>query len=222
MNANRDCKCGHSESEVNVTHDPDARPRPLLPWKILKTKELFAATPWIKLSVQQLQLPDGRVVDEYHQITLRDCVLIFASTVDERIIMERQYRHGVGEVTLTLPSGTVEEDEEPLAAAKRELLEETGYTSRTWQSLGSFAMHGNYGCGRAHLFKASDAHRFTEPESGDLEDMEIVSMTLDEISEAVRGGDIVLLGTMATIALATNPLFSFLNPDSNESCESLK
>ena len=222
MSLKKGCNCSQHESSPELPDDNDACPKPLLPWETLSAEEIYAAAPWIKLSVQRLRLPDGRVVDDYHQITLQDCVLIFASTGDGKIIMERQYRHGVGKVTLALPSGTVEVDEEPLAAAQRELLEETGYKSKIWQSLGSFSMHGNYGCGRAHLFKASDAHRFTEPESGDLEDMEIVTMTLDEIAQAVQESDIGLLGTMATIALATNPLFAFLNTDSNESCESLK
>lgn len=220
MNPKEDYHIGHNYPELTSTEENHTFRKCHKAWEVLHAKEICNAPPWITLSVQQVRLPNGRVVDDYHQIKLLECVVVFASTKDGRIIMERQYKHGVGEVTLTLPSGLVEDGEKPLVAAQRELIEETGHKSTSWESLGSFAMHGNYGCGRAHLFKASDAKRFTEPKSGDLEDMEIVLMTLDEIARAFRGGDIGLLGTMATIAVATNPLFAFSHADSNESSKS--
>jgi len=68
-------------------------------------------------------------------------------------------------------------------------------------------VHGNYGCGRAHLFTARNAQRVAEPDSGDLEDTEIVLMKLEDIVEAVSNGEVALLSSIAAIALATNPSF---------------
>lgn len=180
----------------------------LEPWETLKSQELFVASPWIKLSIQQVRLPDGRVVDDYYRINLPEYTIVFAQTTDGRVIVERQYKHGVGYCTLVLPSGLIEEGEDPLVGAQRELLEETGYTSDAWQPLGSFVVHGSYGCGKAHLFVARDARRVTEPDSGDLEDMEIILMKLEDIVDAIRTGDVVLLGTVTAIALATHRLVS--------------
>lgn len=203
-----DCK-----PEFQLPNGPGSCLGDIAAWEVLKTEDLCIAAPWIKLSVQQLRLPDGTEVDDYHQVSLGEFVIIFPWTGDERVVMERQYKHGLGKVTLTLPSGLIEDGEEPMEAARRELMEETGYASDQWKQLGSFVVHGNYGCGRAHLFKATDACRFKEPASGDLEEMDIVLMNLDEIKFAFKSGDIGLLGTMATIALATNPLFCWANSD---------
>lgn len=65
-----------------------------------------------------------------------DWINVIAVTADDQIVLVRQYRHGVDAVTLEIPSGTVEAGEEPLAAAQRELAEETGYTGGRWTLLG--------------------------------------------------------------------------------------
>ena len=180
----------------------------LEPWKILKSQEIFVAEPWIKLSTQQILLPDGRVVDNYYQIMLPEFTMIYAQTADGRVIIERQYKHGIGRVSLMLPAGLVNDGEAPLAAARRELLEETGYDSNNWQSMGHFVPNTNYGCGKAHLFLARDAEQVATPDSGDLEEMEIILMTPEDVTDAIFRGEIVSLSTVATIALATNPLFT--------------
>lgn len=177
------------------------------PWEILKSQELFVAPPWIKLSVQHVRLPNGKMVDDYYQINLPEYAVVFAQTTDGRVIMERQYKNGVGKISFVLPGGLIEDGEDPLVTAKREFFEETGYVADDWQSLGSFVPNANYGCGKAHLFMAQGAKQVTEPNSRDLEDIEIVLMKLEEIRDAFRNGDIVTMSTMATIALATNPLF---------------
>jgi len=179
----------------------------LTPWEIVETKEIFVDEPWIKLSVQRVRLPNGRIIDNYYQIKTMDYAVIFAQTVDGEIILERHYRHGVGRVTHTLPAGSIERDEEPLAAAKRELLEETVYAGDDWQSLGSFIGSVNYGCSRAHIFMANRAQRIAEPDSGDLEEMELVYMKPEEVIDMVQRGEIAALSTVAVIAMALNPSF---------------
>ena len=73
--------------------------------------------------------------------------------------------------------------------------------------MGTFVGNGNYGGGKAHMFLARQARLVAEPNSGDLEDMEIVLMSTAEIVEALRQGQVELLSTVAAIALATSPLF---------------
>ena len=73
------------------------------------------------------------------------------------------------DIVFDLPSGLIEDGEAPLAAAQRELLEETGYRSDRWTPLGSFVVNSNYGAGRVHAFLAVDVERVSEPNSGDLE-----------------------------------------------------
>ncbi len=176
-------------------------------WETLKSRDVFVAPPWIRVAALQVRLPDGRVVNDYHQIELSDYAIVFAKTSDGRVIVERQYKHGIGKVTLVLPAGMIEPGETPLEAAQRELLEETGYRAEGWTALGKFAGNGNYGCGTAHMFMARDAQLVAEPRSGDLEEIEVILMRPEDIVNSFRTGDVALLGTLATVALATNPLF---------------
>lgn len=187
----------------------------LQPWVRLRTREIFVAMPWIQLSVDQVRLPDGKVVDDYYQIKLPDYAMVFAQTADGKVIMERLYKHGIGKVSLALPAGLVHAGEDPLAGAQRELLEETGYISNDWRPLGSFVVNGTYGCGKAYLFAALHAELAAEPSSGDLEEMEIIQVGLEEVAGAIRNGDVVSLSTAAAIALATSPLFASCHNERN-------
>jgi len=178
---------------------------PLKPWEVLENREVFQSSPYIQIFRQKVRLPDGRVVDDYHQIRLADFIMVLASTADGRILVERQYKHGIGKPTLVLPAGTISPGEEPLAAAQRELLEETGYTAEAWRLVGSFVTHANYGCSQAHIFVAQRAQAVALPKSGDLEEMEILLLRPQELYEAVRTGQVHSLSAMAAIALATHP-----------------
>ena len=162
----------------------------------------------MEVSVLEVRLPNGKVVDDFHQITLQDYVIIYAETPEGTVLAERQYKQGVGRVNLTLPSGGMLEGEAPLATAQRELLEETGYAGGTWQKIGAFVIHGNYGCGTAHVFKVKGVQLVAEPDSGDLEEMEILLKTPEELFQAVLSGEVALLGSATAVALATNPLLT--------------
>ena len=181
-------------------------------WETVASREAFVASPWVKVEVQQVRLPGGKLVDDFHRVTLQEYVTVFAETSDARVILERQYKHGIGRVTFTLPGGALTVHEDPLEAAKRELLEETGYAADDWRPLGSFVVNGNYGCGKAHLFMARQAVRIAEPNSGDLEEMEIVLMDAGQVASLVRSGEIGSISGVATVALATNASLWPLEP----------
>ncbi len=186
----------------------DSKKKVLEPWETLKARDIFVAEPWIRLSVEKVRLPDGRVVDDYYQMQLMDCVIIFAQTPEGKVVVERQYKHGVRKITLTLPTGGVGEGEDPLAAAERELKEETGYTSPDWRALGHFVQMGNQGGGTVHVFKARSAQKVSEPIASDLEEMDIVLMEGEELMKAIRERDICVLSTVTSILMATHSHFS--------------
>jgi 8-oxo-dGTP pyrophosphatase MutT (NUDIX family) len=72
-------------------------------------------------------MPDGRIVDQYYVLEYPNWVNAVALTTDNKILMVRQYRHAAGIVSLEIPGGVIDGNEEPAAAMRRELLEETGY-----------------------------------------------------------------------------------------------
>src|SRR5947207_11562367 len=115
---------------------------------------------------EAVQLPDGRVVEEFSTIELPDYVVVVALTPDGRVVVERNYKHGPRRVCLNLPAGYLERGEEPLAAARRELLEETGYAAEEWVSLGGFAKDGNRGCGGGAVDGGAGPSLGAEPVGG--------------------------------------------------------
>ncbi len=174
------------------------------PWKVIERTPVYRADPWLSVERQKVELPDGRVIADYHRISLGDCAGVVACTADGRFLATRQYRHGPGRVSLTLPGGALEPNELPLDGAKRELLEETGYEAPTWTSLGSFTMNANYGCGTVHFFLASGARYTTEPTSDDLEYTEFVLLTPQELRQAIDTGEVAVLAAVTAILLAMN------------------
>lgn len=181
-------------------------------WEVAEEREVYAHKPWMQIFMQDINLPDGRLIQNYGRIETPDFVCVFAQTPDGMVIVERQYKHGVGFVNLSLPSGMIEPNEEPLQTAQRELMEETGYSCDSWRPLGGFVVHGNYGCGRGNFFLAQNAVKVGEPESNDLEDMEILLLTVEELLAALGDGRIATIGTVAAVSLGYMALSGTINP----------
>lgn len=171
-------------------------------WKVLSDEEVFQQPPWIRVFRQIVRLPNGQVVEDYHRIQLIDFVLIVASTESGQLLVERQYKHGIGRVSLLLPAGGIGEGEEPLVAAQRELLEETGYAAEDWQCVGTLVANANYGCGTAHVFTAHKARPVAPPKSGDLEDLEILLLYPKQVHQAIRSGEIAAMSVVTAFLLA--------------------
>ena len=64
--------------------------------------------------VEEVELPGGKVVSDYHQIRMPNYTAVFALTREQKIMVMRCYRHAIGKVTLTMPGGMLEEEETPL------------------------------------------------------------------------------------------------------------
>jgi ADP-ribose pyrophosphatase len=171
-------------------------------WKTLARRVVLSYLPWMEVAVEKIELPDGKVIDEYLSVQTRDFAMIVAFTADGRIVMERSYKHGVRRVSLSLPAGYIEPGEDPLAAAKRELLEETGYAADEWRALGTWVVDGNYGVCSEHAFVARRARAVQPPDHGDLEEIAVELHTPEEVIAALRSGDIAQLSAAAALGVA--------------------
>ena len=150
------------------------------------------ASPWLRLWVEAVRLPDGRVVDDFYTLDMPDFVIVTALIQEGAVVVGRQYRHGPRRVVSALPAGYIELNESALEAAKRELLEETGYGGGRWEELGAFVVDGNRGCGQAHVFLAMGVERVADPTDGDLEERQIVLLSPSEFLNAISRGDFTL------------------------------
>lgn len=120
----------------------------------------------------------------------RDWVNVVAQTADERFVFVRQYRFGTRHITTEIPGGVIDGDEAPRDAAARELREETGYTSTDWTSLGAVEPNPAFHDNRCHHFLARDVVRTHEQELDAGEDIQIVTLTRDEVVAGIRSGEI--------------------------------
>jgi ADP-ribose pyrophosphatase len=173
-------------------------------WKLVSQEVIYQCLPFLSLQKQVILLPDGRKIDDYHYLQMPEASVISAMTADDKVILLEGYKHGPGRISTFLPGGQVDDGETPLLAAQRELLEETGYESDHWFSLGSYVPHSNYGCGRAHLFRAMNARRVSEPNSGDLGETEVRVLDFNNILKLVKQGKIDSLSTVAAIMLTVH------------------
>jgi 8-oxo-dGTP pyrophosphatase MutT (NUDIX family) len=94
----------------------------------------------------------------------------------------------------------------PLEAAKRELLEETGYKASEWVNLGSHILDPNRGIATMHLFLALNAKRIAQPNSDDLEDQELLLLNRSDIENALQAGEFKILAWSAVVAMSLNHL----------------
>ena len=126
---------------------------------------------------------------------------VFAVTREQQIMVMRCYRYAIGEVTLTMPGGMLEEAEDSLTGIKRELLKATGFVAGQWQSLGALWGNSNRGCGTYHLFYASSAHQIQEPDSGDLVELDLLLWTRAQVETAIDQGQAKSLGVMTILLM---------------------
>jgi len=172
------------------------------PWRTLSRRVLLERPPWLVVGEERVELPNGEIIESFSFIDSRDFAISVAITGDDRIVVVRSYKHGVRDVALSFPAGYVEDGEDPLAAAKRELREESGYEADSWLALGRYVVDGNYGNGRMHAFLARGARRVTEPASGDHEEQELLLVPFAEAVDALRQGEIHQLSTAGALGLA--------------------
>jgi 8-oxo-dGTP pyrophosphatase MutT (NUDIX family) len=130
------------------------------PWKVLDRK-LVLQRRWLAISEERVELPNGTIIDEFHVMHAPDWASVIAVTgnggPDDDIVLVEQYRHGLGRASLELPAGVIDSGEAALAAAQRELREETGFTAAAWQPLIVVAPEPARSTHRAHFFLATGA-----------------------------------------------------------------
>jgi ADP-ribose pyrophosphatase len=137
------------------------------------------------------QRPDGVIVDPYFVVELPTSVCAMALTENNEVLLVKQYRHPIAAVTLELPGGFVDEGEDMEKAVGRELLEETGYTFSAFHCLGKVAANPGVLNGYTYLYLAQGGKKVAAQQLDHNEEIEIVTVPLDELKRMLRDNEIV-------------------------------
>jgi len=159
---------------------------------------------FLKARCDTVRLPDGRqALREY--IVHPGAVVIIPMLDDGRVLLERQFRYPVGRVMTEFPAGKLDPGEDPLACARRELLEETGYTAGQWAYAGAMHLAIAYSTEVIHIFFARQLVAGKAQLDQD-EFLELRSAAPQELAEACRSGRVTDAKTLTCTLWLQNVL----------------
>ena len=173
----------------------------VLEWKEISTEHIIQDE-WIDFRKSAYRFPDGSVFEPFYSYSRRDYVVIVSSDVDGNFLCVRQFRQGIKKVTTEFPAGGIERKdgreygegndlstENALLAAKRELLEETGYESDEWKHLLTVPSNATMADNYAHLYVARNCRRVSEQSLDETEFLNVMLLSAQEIEEMIEKGE---------------------------------
>jgi ADP-ribose pyrophosphatase len=141
-----------------------------------------------KIRVDTCELPNGQVIEPII-LEFNEWVCVFALTKEQEVLLIRLYRHGIGKIIWEIPGGVVDPGETPLEAARRELLEETGYGSGTWLEMPAISPNPDNHTNQMHICLAFEVEPLGPQHPDDVERIEVHPTPLDEVIRMAQNGE---------------------------------
>jgi ADP-ribose pyrophosphatase len=173
-----------------------------LEWETLSSRYIFR-DPWLYARKDRCRRPDGKIIDPYYVMEYPEWVTALAFTVDEKVILVRQYRHALGEVCLELPGGCVDKtDLDFEAAVRREFLEETGYRFSAAQFLGRTSSNPSTNANTLQMFLLTGGEKVQGQQLDANEEIDILVVGFEEFKEMLVQGKFIQSMHITTIFFA--------------------
>ncbi|WP_082631323.1 NUDIX hydrolase [Gracilibacillus massiliensis] len=141
-----------------------------------------------KITIDEVLLAN-KETQNFSYIEFTEGVCILAITEEQKIITLKQYRHPLQSTEIEFPAGMIDENEEPIVAAERELLEETGYHTEHWQSLDYFYPSPGSTTEKIHLFLAENVKKVSHQQLDELENIEVEEVEIKDFCRLVEKGN---------------------------------
>ena len=177
-------------------------------WQVLATTQVLD-TPHLQVRSERVKLPNGIVLPDYYIIENRGWVGVVPVTEDGRFLINRQYKHGIGEYVLEFPAGGIDEGEDdPLVAAKRELMEESGYSAEPdkIELLTEMIANPTSAVTRIWWYLAHDVRKTGEQKLDPAEEIENSLVTPAELLQLIHSGQFSVQGQVAAAYIAMEKL----------------
>ncbi|KQR72819.1 DNA mismatch repair protein MutT [Pedobacter sp. Leaf176] len=158
-------------------------------WQKIASKYLVREK-WATLRVDEVKLPDGVVKDDYYVLEYPNWVNAIALTEQGKILMVRQYRHAADIVSLEVPGGVMDGDEEPEFAIKRELLEETGYSFKTCKLVAKLYPNPATANNITFTYVLTGGKKTHEQHLDEHEILNVEEYTIDEVKQFIKANKI--------------------------------
>lgn len=163
----------------------------LKPWQHVSSRYIHKEK-WFKLRADKVLKGNGEKMDPYYVLEYSDWVNVLPVTKDGKIVLVRQYRYSLGTFSIEVPGGIMDPHEtEPLEAAKRELLEETGYSCGKIEEVAIVATNPATHNNRLHCYLATDCELTHELDHDENEELEVLIVTVEELLTMLRENKIV-------------------------------
>jgi ADP-ribose pyrophosphatase len=166
-------------------------------WKKL-TETDVSPSPWFPIVKRDYELPDGKIVKDFTITTIADVAMIIPVTPDKKVVFVRQYKPGVDDITIEFPAGRIEPHHGSIEdTAKHELVEETGIVAKTLIALPTIAGFPTKGTELIYGFLATDLTFTGEQHLDENENIEVLTLTPQEVDEYIQSGKIMTSHTIA-------------------------
>jgi ADP-ribose pyrophosphatase len=160
-------------------------------WKVLSSQYLYKDT-WLTVRKDAVELPNGNQVPSYYVLEYPDWVNVIALTTDGQFVLIRQYRHGLGQYNYELAAGVHDKEGQTiLDAAKRELMEETGYGGGTWKEYMVVSANPSTHSNLTHCFLATGVEKLGKQKLDVGEDITVHLFSAGEVKRLLETNQIL-------------------------------
>lgn len=169
------------------------------PW-VTTNERLEYTTNIFKLFSREMKIPSENHKATFSVVDAPDWINVISLTEKNEVILVEQFRYGTAQTTIEIPGGLIDEGESPIETAKRELLEETGFISEHWESLGSISSNPAFLTNTTHLFLCRNSRKIGEQNLDGNERIHVHLMPLDDFLAMIKNGQIHHSLTVAAVA----------------------